>query len=102
MVKELDLQSLMKEIENGKAIVDFWAPWCGPCKMFGPTFESVSKDTKDVKFFKVNVEENPEAASQLGINSIPCVVSFKDGEEVNRFNGVKSEDALKETIAEVF
>ncbi|MBU0461024.1 MAG: thioredoxin [Nanoarchaeota archaeon] len=102
MVKELDIQSLMKELRKGKIIVDFWAPWCGPCKMFGPVFEKVSSQYKDVIFIKVNVQENPEAANQLGIQSIPCIIFFKDGQEMGRFTGVQSEDGFKETISEIF
>ncbi|MFC1754039.1 thioredoxin [Thermoproteota archaeon] len=102
MVKELDMKSLMKELQKGKIIADFWAPWCGPCKMFTPVFENVSKEVKDVTFIKVNVEENPDAASQLGISSIPCIIFFNNGEEVARVNGVQSEDGFKEKIDEVF
>ena len=102
MVKELDMKSLMNELQKGNVVADFWAPWCGPCKMFTPVFEKVAGEVKDITFVKVNVEENPDAASQLGISSIPCIIFFKDGEEVSRINGVQSEDGFKEKIGEVF
>jgi thioredoxin 1 len=102
MVKELDLNTLMEEIKKGKHVVDFWAPWCGPCKMFAPVFEKVSAQVKDVEFVKVNVQDHPEAANKLGISSIPTLVFFKDGEEVLRFSGVQSEDAFKAKLEEVF
>jgi len=85
------------EIRNHKGIsvVDFWAPWCGPCKMFGPIFEQVSKKYEDIKFCKLNVDEDSEDISrEFGVMSIPTVILFKDGKEINRNIGFMSEDNL--------
>jgi len=86
---------------NGLTIVDFWAPWCGPCKMFGPIFESVSSIKNDVKFCKLNVDEDNENISkEYGVMSIPTVILFKDGKEINRNIGFMDEDSLIEFIGE--
>ena len=86
---------------NGLTIVDFWAPWCGPCKMFGPIFENVSSIKNDVKFCKLNIDEDSENISkEYGVMSIPTVILFKDGKEINRNIGFMDEDSLIEFIGE--
>jgi thioredoxin 1 len=71
-------------------IVDFWAPWCGPCRMMAPILEEVAKNNEGrIKVCKVNTDENPEAATQYRIMSIPALVIFKNGQEVARSIGVK-------------
>ena len=86
---------------NGLTIVDFWAPWCGPCKMFGPIFENVSNIKIGVKFCKLNVDEDSEDISkEYGVMSIPTVILFKDGKEINRNIGFMDEDSLIEFIGE--
>ena len=92
-----------EEVTNNKGltIVDFWAPWCGPCKMFGPIFESVSSIKTDVKFCKLNVDEdNNNISKEYGVMSIPTVILFKDGKEINRNIGFMDEDSLIEFIGE--
>lgn len=80
---------------NGLTIVDFWAPWCGPCKMFGPIFENVSKIKSDIKFCKLNVDEDKENISkEFGVMSIPTIILFKDGKEIKRNIGFMDEDSL--------
>ena len=68
--------------DNKSVFVDFYADWCGPCKMVGPVLEEISKDYADIKFVKVNVDDNPEVAQQYGIMSIPTMIGFKNGEKV--------------------
>lgn len=77
-------------------IVDFWAEWCGPCRMLGPILDSVAKERTDIQVVKVDVDSNSELSTQYGIRSIPAVFVFKNGEQINKFVGVKSkEDILK-------
>lgn len=92
-----------EEVTNNKGltIVDFWAPWCGPCKMFGPIFENVSNIKNEVKFCKLNVDEDTENISkEYGVMSIPTVILFKDGKEIKRNIGFMDEDSLIEFIGE--
>ena len=86
---------------NSLTVVDFWAPWCGPCKMFGPIFENVSNIKTGVKFCKLNVDEDNENISkEYGVMSIPTVILFKNGKEINRNIGFMDEDSLIEFIGE--
>ena len=86
---------------NGLTIVYFWAQWCGTCKMFGPIFENISKTNNDIKFCKLNVDEDNENISkEFGVMSIPTVILFKDGKEIKRNIGFMSEDDLNEFIGE--
>ncbi len=69
-------------------VVDCWAPWCGPCKMLAPTLESLAKDYKGkVSFAKLDTDESPKTAMALGIHSIPTLIFFKDGKQVDRLTG---------------
>ena len=84
-------------ISKGKVIIDFWAPWCGPCRALGPIIEEVCKNN-NVKLGKVNVDEEMELAMQFNVQSIPYVVKFIDGEVVDYFIGLKNEAAVEEFI----
>ena len=93
-----------KEVINneGITIVDFWAPWCGPCKMFGPIFESAKENHNDIKFCKLNVDEDVDNISKdFGVMSIPTIVAFKDGKEVKRNTGFMNEDDLNDFLEEI-
>jgi len=81
------------------ALVDFWAPWCGPCQMMGPIIEELAKEMGDkVKVGKINVDENPDTAAKFGVMSIPTIKIFKDGKIVKEFVGVQNKDSLKEEL----
>jgi thioredoxin 1 len=78
-------------INDGMVFVDFWAEWCAPCRMMSATFEKLSADHSDIKFYKNNVEEYKDLARKMNINSIPTFIMFKDGKEVFRIVGAKPE-----------
>ena len=80
---------------TGVTLVDFWAPWCGPCRMQGPIVEAVAQKVDGrAKVAKMNVDETPQTAAQYGVRSIPTLIVFKDGESVQQFIGVQSETQL--------
>ena len=80
-------------------LVDFWAPWCGPCQMMGPVIEDLAKEMEGkAKIGKLNVDENPEKASEYGIMSIPTLKIFKNGSIAKEMTGVQSLDFLKESL----
>lgn len=99
---KLNDQNFEEEIINfaGAALVDFWAPWCGPCKMQGPIIEELAKkySAKNVKIAKLNVDENPATAQKYDVISIPSLILFKGGKEVERLIGMQAEDILKKKI----
>ncbi len=89
-----------KKIENESKLViaDFWAPWCGPCRVLAPTFEEVSKEYDDVVFVKINVDEAQDIAARFNIMSIPTLLIFDKGEVVDQQRGALSKDQLKDFI----
>ncbi|MFC0211310.1 thioredoxin [Paenibacillus chartarius] len=93
-------ESFKNEVEStGTVLVDFWAPWCGPCKMIAPVLEELDKEVTNLKIAKVNVDDNPESASRFGVMSIPTLIVFKDGQPVDKVVGFQSKDALKNVVS---
>lgn len=79
-------------------IVDFWATWCGPCKMLAPVLAEIAEERADIKVGKVNIDEEPELATEFRIASIPTVMLFKDGKSVQTEIGYRSKDQLMEAF----
>ncbi len=98
-VLELDGTTYDDTVKSGVVLVDFWAPWCGPCKMQTPILEKVAAAVGDKAVIsKVNVDEAPELAAKYGIRSIPTLILLKDGENKQQFVGLQQEAALVSAI----
>jgi thioredoxin 1 len=87
-----------KEIQSGVVLVDFWAPWCGPCRMLAPNIEAVEQEKPNLKVLKVNVDEFEEIARKFGISAIPTVYIFANGEEVVHHVGLLSKSQIEDLI----
>lgn len=88
-------------IKEGIVVVDFFATWCGPCKMLGPIIEKLGNSMNDVKFIKVDVDKHEELARRYGVMSIPTIIFFKDGKEVTKRIGFIPEEGIKEIISDL-
>lgn len=100
MVNSVTDSTFKVEVETAKGlvIVDFWAPWCGPCRAYAPILEEVQNLRKDVKILKLNIDENVESATKFGIRSIPTIVAFYDGKKIDTKVGVLQRQQLEEAI----
>lgn len=98
-VKQISDATFNNEIEDGIVLVDFWAPWCGPCKIIAPILDELSAEIGDAaKIVKINVDDNPESASKYNVMSIPTLLVFKDGQLVDQMVGVQPKEKLKAVI----
>ncbi len=96
---ELNETNFDTETAKGVTLVDFWAPWCGPCKMLGPILENVAQEIGDKAVIaKVNVDNSPNLANKFGIRSIPAIFILKDGKIVNQFVGLQDKGKLIQAI----
>jgi thioredoxin 1 len=101
-IKVLTNQNFHNQIKTGITLVDFWAEWCMPCKMMAPVLNDVAEELNGrASVGKLNVEQHNDIASQFGVSSIPTMIMFKNGREINRFVGVKSKDFLVKEINKV-
>ncbi|MFH1408403.1 MAG: thioredoxin [Nanoarchaeota archaeon] len=101
-MKELTQETFEEAIKEGATIVDFWAPWCGPCQQMAPVFEGFAKEYEGkVAFAKVNVDEQGALAQQFGVRSIPTLIIFNKGEKVEELIGFGGKDTLRAKIDKV-
>jgi thioredoxin 1 len=100
-VTEFDDTNFEKEVlrADGPVLVDFWAPWCGPCRMIAPVVEELAgENSGTIKVGKLNVDDAPNSAQNYGVSSIPTLIIFKQGEVVERFVGVQPKSRLQQAI----
>ena len=95
--KELNSGNFEAEVlkSQGVVLVDFWAPWCVPCKMVGPVLDEIAEELSDIKIVKVNVDDEQELAGKYGIRSIPTMIIFKNGEKVDQMIGALPKGSIK-------
>lgn len=103
MLNHIGDQNFNNEVLNrkGVVVVDFYATWCAPCKMLSPVLEELQGELTEAKIFKIDVDKNPEVSNKYGIQSIPTIMIFKDGAEIDKKVGFTPKDTLREAIEEV-
>lgn len=100
MAKTINTGNFRGTVEDNKGVVvvDFFATWCGPCKMLAPVFESVSSEVDNAKFVKVDIDESLELAQKFGISTVPTMMIFKDGKVVDKLVGFMPKESLKAKV----
>lgn len=100
IVHDFDVNNLNDLVKNGVVLIDFYADWCGPCKMLSPELETIANENKNITIYKINVDNNPDIARKYGVMSIPTLVLYKDGNLEKKTMGFMPSDAILEWINE--
>lgn len=99
MIKELTTENFKEEVASEqKTLVDFWAPWCGPCKMLSPIVDEIAETTTDFKVGKVNVDEQTDIAREFSIAAIPTLLVFRNGKVINKSVGLLTKDEVLDLL----
>jgi thioredoxin 1 len=101
LIKELSDQDFEAEVlqSTEPVLIDFWAPWCGPCRMIAPVIEELATENQGaIKVGKINIDDSPSTAATYGVSSIPTLMIFKNGEVVDRFVGIQPKKRLQDAI----
>ena len=98
MLLHFDEQNFENEVAQGKTLVDFYADWCGPCQMLSPIIEEIASECDDVKVGKLNIDDARDIAIRYGVQSIPTLILFKDGEPVKTLVGYRPKDAILDIL----
>ncbi|SHH90444.1 thioredoxin [Clostridium collagenovorans DSM 3089] len=98
---EINKNNFIQEVlgEDKVVVADFWASWCGPCKMLAPVLEEISSEMKNVKFVKINIDDNPNLAQQFRVASIPTLMVFKDGDIKNKIVGFRPKSEIVDLVS---
>lgn len=100
MIINVDEKNFDEEIKKGITLVDFYATWCGPCKMLGPVLEEYSKQNNDVKVLKVNIDDCNKITKEYGVMAVPTLIIFKDGVEKSKRTGFMPLDEIEKFVEE--
>ncbi|HSQ97352.1 MAG TPA: thioredoxin [Rickettsiales bacterium] len=98
MITEINDTNFDSSISSGVCLIDFWAPWCGPCRMLSPVIDELSEEMKEVKFFKFNVDEGKQTPTKFNIMGIPALLLFKDGKMVAQRSGMAPKKIIQDWI----
>lgn len=98
-MKVIDESNFINEVKDGLVLVDFYAEWCGPCKMLSPLLEEINNEEENIKIVKINVDNSTFLTSYFDIKSIPTLVLLKDGQFIHRLTGFKSKNIIKDLIS---
>lgn len=96
MILHLKNENLKEEIKEGKVILDFYATWCGPCKMLSPMLESIANERSEIKVIKIDIDEHEDIAREYGIMSVPTLIYFNNGKEISKTNGFLPKEVILE------
>ena len=97
-MKDITSESFKESVSSGISVVDFWAEWCGPCKMLTPILEELDNEMDGISFYKVDADSNTDLAVELQITSIPTIIIYKDGEIIGRHQGAKPKVLMRKFI----